>query len=89
MANRVFQRPTLTLTSNRSYSDRAFQVDMERFFEFSFDLAEDLLDLELKYATEPSISRLPSTAVRPNITSSEPAEYLGSEFNFDIDANWM
>jgi len=42
--------PTLELTLTRFESP--LEVDMERFFEFSFDLAEDLLDMEARFATK-------------------------------------
>ena len=34
--------------------EQPLSVDMQAFFEFSFDLAEDLLDLEAKYAPAPT-----------------------------------
>ena len=54
------QSPKLNLT--RRPSQLPFMVDMERFFEFSFWLAEELLDLEAQY--RPSfelVNKLPLT----------------------------
>lgn len=95
MTNRVFQRPTLNLTtkplSTSLGHSRPFQVDLERFFEFSFDLAEDLLDLELKYsAGAKPLQRLPM-AMRQDSSETDSPKYFGPnhEFDFDIDASWM
>jgi len=46
----VIPQPTLELTMTRFESP--LEVDMERFFEFSFDLAEDLLDLEVRFGAQ-------------------------------------
>ena len=42
--------PTLELTLTRF--EKPMEVDMERFFEFSFDLAEDLLDMEAQFSAQ-------------------------------------
>lgn len=41
------QLPQLNLSRNKF--DRPFFVDMESFFEFSFWISEELLDLEAKF----------------------------------------
>ena len=41
------QSPKFNL--NRNSAGQPFQVDMERFFEFSFWIAEELLDLEAEH----------------------------------------
>ena len=46
-------RPSLTL-----HADRPIKVDMERFFEFSFSFAEELLDLEEKYLSQTAVVSL-------------------------------
>ena len=40
-------QPKLELTLSRF--EVPIQIDMERFFEFSFDLAEDILDMEARF----------------------------------------
>lgn len=47
--NHSLQNATLDLTLTRF--EKPMAVDMERYFEFSFDLAEDLLDLESLFET--------------------------------------
>lgn len=47
--NHSLQNATLDLTLTRF--EKPMAVDMERYFEFSFDLAEDLLDLESLFKT--------------------------------------
>ena len=39
--------PTIELSLSKF--EKPITVDLEHFFEFSFDLAEDLLDLEAKF----------------------------------------
>ena len=39
--------PTIELSL--SQFEKPIEVDLEQFFEFSFDLAEDLLDLEARF----------------------------------------
>ena len=39
--------PTIELTLTDF--ETPLEVDLERFFEFSFDLAEDLLDMEARF----------------------------------------
>ena len=46
----VLPQPKLELTMTRFESP--MEVDMERFFEFSFDLAEDLLDMEARFGAK-------------------------------------
>jgi len=46
----VLPQPTLELTLTRFESP--IEVDMERFFEFSFDLAEDILDMEARFGAK-------------------------------------
>ncbi len=43
----VLTHPTLELPLTRF--EAPLEVDMERFFEFSFDLAEDILDMEARF----------------------------------------
>ena len=47
MAIRQNTSPTVRLTDNRF--EQPLTIDMQAFFEFSFDMAEDLLDLEAKF----------------------------------------
>ena len=46
--------PTVELTLTRF--EKPLEVDLERFFEFSFNLAEDLLDMEARFQ-RPQLSR--------------------------------
>lgn len=46
----ALSQPKLELTLTRFESP--MEVDMERFFEFSFDLAEDLLDMEARFGAK-------------------------------------
>ena len=46
----VLSQPQLELTLTRF--EAPMEVDMERFFEFSFDLAEDLLDMEARFKAQ-------------------------------------
>jgi len=46
----VLPQPKLELTLTRFESP--IEVDMERFFEFSFDLAEDILDMEARFGAK-------------------------------------
>ena len=46
----TLSQPKLELTLTRFESP--MEVDMERFFEFSFDLAEDLLDMEARFGAK-------------------------------------
>ena len=50
---RTPQLPQLNLA--RSPYDRPFFVDMEAFFDFSFWLAEELLELESNFKTTPRL----------------------------------
>jgi hypothetical protein len=45
--SQVLATPTVELTMTRF--EHPIEVDMERFFEFSFDLAEDILDMEARF----------------------------------------
>lgn len=45
--SQVLSQPTLELTLTRF--EAPIEIDMERFFEFSFDLAEDILDMEARF----------------------------------------
>jgi len=75
-------QPQLTL-----HMERPFNVDMERFFEFTFSFAEALLDLEAKYAMDKKVATLERF-----LSEQEAAEALGDvgdEFECDIDARWM
>jgi len=73
-------RPTLTL-----HADRPITVDMERFFEFSFSFAEELLDLEDKFQPQTNVVSLErELAVR-----EAAAQQNECGFDFDIDARWM
>lgn len=56
MVIRTTQPPQLNLAQNRY--DRPFFVDMEAFFEFSFWISEELLDLETRF--QPKRSRMPA-----------------------------
>lgn len=46
----VLPHPKLELTLTRFESP--MEIDMERFFEFSFDLAEDILDMEARFGAK-------------------------------------
>ena len=46
----VLPLPQLELTLTRF--EAPIEVDMERFFEFSFDLAEDILDMEAQFSAQ-------------------------------------
>ncbi|MDB4766950.1 hypothetical protein OAG71_04600 [bacterium] len=46
----VLPLPQLELTLTRF--ETPIEVDMERFFEFSFDLAEDILDMEARFKAQ-------------------------------------
>ena len=46
----VLPQPKLELTLTRF--EPPLEVDMERFFEFSFDLAEDILDMEARFGAK-------------------------------------
>ena len=73
-------RPSLTL-----HADRPIKVDMERFFEFSFSFAEELLNLEEKFmALTPVISLERELNLKQAIAKREE-----SDFDFEIDARWM
>ena len=47
MANRIPQAPQLNLS--RGQFEKPFFVDMESFFDFSFWISEELLDLEARF----------------------------------------
>ena len=89
MNDRILEtRPTLTL--GRQAFDRPFQVDMERFFEFSFSLAEDLLDLEAAYSSETALADREIVLSHKPASCAKPAKYANAaELDFDIDASWM
>lgn len=74
-------QPQLTLRM-----ERPFNVDMERFFEFTFSFAEALLELEAKYATEKKVATL-----KRFLEQQVEAPALGDEYECecDIDARWM
>lgn len=77
-------RPTLTL-----HADRPITVDMERFFEFSFSFAEELLDLEEKFKPQTSVVSLErELAVREAEVMREAASQ-SDQYDFDVDARWM
>lgn len=46
----ILAQPKIELTLTRFESP--MEVDMERFFEFSFDLAEDILDMEARFGAK-------------------------------------
>lgn len=46
--------PTIELSLSRF--EKPIEVDLERFFEFTFDLAEDLLDLEASFKPRRQVS---------------------------------
>ncbi len=48
--SKVLPQPKLELTLTRFESP--MEIDMERFFEFSFDLAEDILDMETRFGAK-------------------------------------
>ncbi len=48
--SQVLPPPKLELTLTRF--ETPMEVDMERFFEFSFDLAEDILDMEARFGAK-------------------------------------
>ncbi len=61
------QVPQINLA--RGKFDLPFFVDMEAFFEFSFWISEELLDLEAKYRQKQKLrrsDRLPNEASRLN-----------------------
>ena len=47
LASNSLAAPTIELSL--SQFEKPIAVDLEHFFEFSFDLAEDLLDLEARF----------------------------------------
>ena len=47
LAGNSLAAPTIELSLSRF--EKPIEVDLEQFFEFSFDLAEDLLDLEAQF----------------------------------------
>ena len=47
LASNSLAAPTIELSLSRF--EKPIAVDLEHFFEFSFDLAEDLLDLEARF----------------------------------------
>ena len=51
-ASPVPATPKLKLRLTRF--ETPMEIDMERFFEFSFDLAEDILDMEVRFAASPN-----------------------------------
>lgn len=73
-------RPSLTL-----HADRPIKVDMERFFEFSFSFAEELLDLEEKYLSQTAVVSLE----RELSLKEAAARKAEQDLDFDIDARWM
>ena len=75
------QRPSLTL-----HADRPIKVDMERFFEFSFSFAEELLELEDKYLSQTAVVSL---ARELSLKEAAAKKAEQQDFDFDIDARWM
>ncbi len=47
MANRIYEAPQLNLSRNKF--EKPLFVDMEAFFDFSFWISEELLDLESQF----------------------------------------
>lgn len=74
------RRPTLTLNA-----DRPITVDMERFFEFSFSFAEELVDLEDKFKPRTAVV----TLERELAVREAAAQQNQHDLDFDIDARWM
>ena len=62
MVIRTPQLPQLNLARNQF--DRPLFVDMESFFDFSFWISEELLDLEAKFLTknQPRLQSVKETA---------------------------
>lgn len=54
--------PTIELSLSRF--EKPIEVDLEAFFEFSFDLAEDLLDLEAQFKPRRRVSSNRSNIAR-------------------------
>ena len=67
LASNSNARPTIELTMSRF--EKPMEVDLEGFFEFSFDLAEDLLDLEAQFRPRRQISsnRSPRTRATKSV----------------------
>ena len=64
MIHRETRPPQISLPAFESSGQtfgREIPVDMEAFFEFSFWMAEELLDLEACYSDQPQL--IPPTAV--------------------------
>ncbi len=55
--------PTIELSL--SQFEKPIQVDLEGFFEFSFDLAEELLDLEVQFKPRSQIRSDRGSITRP------------------------
>ena len=49
IASEAIAAPSIELSLSRF--EKPIEVDLEKFFEFSFDLAEELLDLETRFKT--------------------------------------
>ena len=77
-------RPTLTL-----YADQPITVDMERFFEFSFSFAEELLGLEDKFKPQSSVVSLERELAVREAEVLRKAALQRDEMDFDVDARWM
>lgn len=54
LASDSLAAPTIELSLSRF--EKPMEVDLEKFFEFSFDLAEDLLDLEAQFKPRRQVS---------------------------------
>ena len=75
----VLPQPTLELSLTRFESP--IEIDMERFFDFSFSFAEALVDLEDRYESPNKI-----TTMQRFLATDSKAQ--GDELG-DIDARWM
>ena len=62
LASNSLAAPTIELSLSRF--EKPITVDLEHFFEFSFDLAEDLLDLEARFKPRRRVSSSRSTRER-------------------------
>jgi hypothetical protein len=62
LASNSLAPPTIELSLSRF--EKPIEVDLEQFFEFSFDLAEDLLDLEFQFKPRRRVSSSRTTLER-------------------------
>ena len=53
MSIRTFSPPKIDVSDARF--ERPWNIDMEAFFSFSFDLSEQLLDLEARHSDAPPL----------------------------------